>query len=184
MHLNAAASGACNSMGRFLLSYNHHCYSYETYLLLPGIDNPRVNHIRSNFPVNEGDSVCLDAQVNIAPEEVERIIKNGQKDVLLIFDGWTNWAKRLLSSNNLKNAGIVGCLKKYKIITLYVDDRVVVDAKDSTTVGKRNLMYQMDRFQAVTQPYYIIMKGGKAKCSSGYMSTPEEVLALFKRCER
>jgi hypothetical protein len=137
-----------------------------------------------NFPINENDSVCLNAQVNITPEEVERIIRNGQDNILLIFDGWVNWAKRLLSSNNLKNAEIVRRLKKYRIITLYVDDRVVVDAKDSTTVGKRNLMYQMDRFQAVTQPYYIIMKGGKAKCSSGYLSTPEEVLALFKRCER
>ncbi|OQP56575.1 hypothetical protein [Niastella populi] len=136
------------------------------------------------FPVNEKDSVCLNAQVNITPEEVEQIIGNEQDNVLLIFDGWVNWAKRLLSSNNLKNAEIVRCLKKYRIITLYVDDRVVVDTKDSTTVGKRNLMYQMDRFQAVTQPYYIIMKGGKAKCSSGYLSTPQEVLALFKRCER
>jgi hypothetical protein len=138
----------------------------------------------TNFPVNDGDSVCLDALVNIAPEEVERIIRNGQKDVLLIFDGWVNWAKRLLNSDNLKNAQIVGCLKKYKIITLYVDDRALIDSKDSTTVGKRNMMYQMDRFQAVTQPYYIIVKGGKAKCSAGYIPTPEGILALFKRCEK
>jgi hypothetical protein len=136
------------------------------------------------FPINEGDSVCLDAEVNIAPEEVERIIRNGQKDVLLIFDGWVNWAKRLMNVSNLQNEAILNYLKKYKIITLYVDDKVVVNAKDSMTIGKRNLLYQMDRFQAVTQPYYIIMKGGKAKCSAGYMATSEEIITLFKRCER
>jgi hypothetical protein len=138
----------------------------------------------TKFPINERDSVCLDAQINIAPEEVERIIRNEQKDVLLIFDGWINWNKRLVNVSNLQNEAILNHLKKYKIITLYIDDKVVVNTKDSMTIGKRNMLYQMDRFQAVTQPYYIIMKGGKAKCSSGYMATTEEIIALFKRCER
>lgn len=173
-------------------SYNHitpdmkhiYCCFILITLALTTLGQNVVRTSCTYFPVNERDSVCLDVQVNITPEEVERIIRNGEDNILLIFDGWVNWAKRLLSSNYLKNAEIVRCLKKYRIITLYVDDRVVADAKDSTTVGKRNLMYQMDRFQSVTQPYYIIMKGGKAKCSAGYLSTHEDVLALFKRCER
>jgi hypothetical protein len=137
----------------------------------------------TNFPINERDSVCLDAQINIAPEEVERIISTGQKDVLLIFDGWVNWNKRLLHSGNLQNEQIVKYLKKYRIITLYVDDKVMASGKDSMTVGKKNMLYQMDRFEAVTQPYYIIIKGRKSKCSSGYMPGHEKILEFFKRCE-
>jgi hypothetical protein len=45
------------------------------------------------------------------------------------------------------------------------------------------MLYQVDKFSAATQPYYIIIKGGKAKCSSGYMSGHEKILAFFKRCE-
>src|SRR5688500_10527612 len=113
-------------------------------LTLTAVGQTSVKTNCAKFPINEHDSVCLDAQVNIAPEEVERIIRNGQKNVLLIFDGWVNWNKRLINMSNLQNETIVDYLKKYRIITLYVDDRVVLNVKDSLTVGKRNMMYQMD----------------------------------------
>jgi hypothetical protein len=142
--------------------------------------------VKSNciyYALSDRDSVCLDAQVNIDPEEIDRFISNGQKDILLIFDAWVNWGYRLLSDKNLKNEQIVAYLKNYKIITLYIDDRLVIEGKDSLTVGKKNMLYQVDKFSAATQPYYIIIKGGKAKCSSGYMPGHEKILAFFKRCE-
>ncbi len=184
MHLKIA-DGICKIVIITLLLFMKqiYCCLILTTLALTTLGQSIPRIACTNFPIKEGDSVCLDAEVNIAPEEVERLIRNEQKDILLIFDGWVNWAKRLLNSSNLKNAEVVRCLKKYRIITLYVDDRVVIDAKDSTTIGKRNMLYQMDRFQAVAQPYYVIIRGGKAKCSSGYMSGPEAILALFKRCE-
>lgn len=160
-----------------------YCCLLLTILALPIYGQSVVRTPCSNFAISEGDSVCLDVLVNIAPEEVERIIRNEQKDVLLIFDGWSNWAKRLLNGTNLKNEQIAGYLKKYKIITLYVDDRTLVNEKDSTTIGKRNMLYQMDRFQAVTQPYYLVIKGGKAKCSAGYMPDHANILAFLKRCK-
>ena len=135
------------------------------------------------YAISDRDSVCLDAHVNIDPEEIDRFISTGQKDMLLIFDSWVNWGYRLLSSNNLKNEQIVEYLKNYRIITLYIDDRLLLNGKDSLTVGKKNMLYEVDKFAAATQPYYIIIKGGKAKCSSGYMPNPEKVLAFFKRCE-
>jgi thioredoxin-related protein len=135
------------------------------------------------YAISDSDSVCLDAQVNVDPEEVDRFISSRQKDLLLIFDSWVNWGNRLLSGNNLKNEQIVEYLKNYKIITLYIDDRLLAGGKDSATVGKKNMLYQVDKFAAATQPYYIIIKGGKAKCSEGYMPNPEKILAFFKRCE-
>jgi hypothetical protein len=135
------------------------------------------------YAISDRDSVCLDAHVNIDPEEIDRFILTGRKDILLIFDSWVYWGYRLLSSKNLKNEQIVEYLKNYKIITLYVDDRLLLDGKDSLTVGKKNMLYEVDKFAAATQPYYIIIKGGKAKCSSGYMPNPEKILAFFKRCE-
>lgn len=135
------------------------------------------------YAISDRDSVCLDAHVNVDPEVVDRFISTGQKDLLLIFDSWVNWGSRLLSSKNLKNEQIVEYLKNYKIITLYIDDKLLVGGKDSVTVGKKNMLYQVDKFAAATQPYYIIIKGGKAKCSEGYMPGPEKVLAFFKRCE-
>ena len=135
------------------------------------------------YAISDRDSVCLDAHVNVDPEEIDRFISTGQRALLLIFDSWVNWGYRLLSSKNLKNEQIVEYLKNYKIITLYVDDRLLAGGKDSVTVGKKNMLYQVDKFAAATQPYYIIIKGGKAKCSEGYMPTPEKILAFFKRCE-
>jgi hypothetical protein len=101
----------------------------------------------------------------------------------LIFDSWVNWGNRLLTNKNLKNKQIVEYLKNYKIIMLYIDDKLLIGGKDSLTVGKKNMLYQVDKFAAATQPYYIIIKGGKAKCSSGYMPSHEKILAFFKRCE-
>jgi len=135
------------------------------------------------YAISDRDSVCLDSHVNVDPGEIDRFISAGRKDLLLIFDSWVNWGYRLLSSKNLKNEQIVTYLKNYKIITLYVDDRLLLDGKDSLTVGKKNMLYEVDKFAAATQPYYIIIKGGKAKCSSGYMPNPEKILAFFKRCE-
>ena len=135
------------------------------------------------YAINDRDSVCLDAHINIDPEDIDRIISTSQKDILLIFDAWVNWGYRLLSDKNLKNEQIVKYLRSYKIITLYVDDKLVIGEKDSLTVGKKNMLYQVDKFSAATQPYYIIIKGGKAKCSSGYMPSHEKILAFFKRCE-
>lgn len=135
------------------------------------------------YAIDEQDSVCLDAHVNVEPEEIDSFIKTGKKDILLIFDTWVNWGSRLLSSRNLKNEQIVEYLKKYKIITLYIDDKLMTGGKDSLTIGKKNMLYEVDKFAAATQPYYIILKGGKAKCSSGYMPSYEKILAFFKRCE-
>jgi hypothetical protein len=142
--------------------------------------------VKSNctyYAISDRDSVCLDAQVNIDPKDVDRIISNSQKDILLIFDAWVNWGSRLLSNTNLKNEQIVEYLKRYKIITLYTDDKLMKSGKDSFTVGKKNMMYQVDKFSCAVQPYYLIIKGGKAKCSSGYMPSHQKILAFFKRCE-
>ncbi len=65
----------------------------------------------AKYPINERDSVCLDTQINIAPEEVERAIKSGQKDVLLIFDGWVYWNKRLLNAGIYKTRLLQTILK-------------------------------------------------------------------------
>lgn len=135
------------------------------------------------YAIDEKDSVCLDAHVNVEPEEIDSFIKTGPKNILLIFDAWVNWGNRLLCSRNLKNEQIVEYLKKYKIITLYIDDKLMTGGKDSLTIGKKNMLYEVDKFAAATQPYYIIIKGGRAKCSSGYMPTHEKILAFFKRCE-
>jgi hypothetical protein len=135
------------------------------------------------YAIGDRDSVCLDAQVNIDTEDIDRFISTRQKDILLIFDVWVNWGNRLLCDNNLKNKQIVEYLKHYKIITLYTDDRLMNGGKDSLTVGKKNMMYQFDKYSSAVQPYYLIIKGGKAKCSSGYMPNQEKILAFFKRCE-
>jgi len=135
------------------------------------------------YAISERDSVCLDAHVNVDTEDIDRFISTRQKDMLLIFDSWVNWGNRLLRSKNLKNEQIVEYLRNYKIITLYIDDRLLIGGKDSVTVGKKNMLYEVDKFAAATQPYYIIIKGGKAKCSSGYMPNTEKILAFFKRCE-
>ncbi|MCS3799281.1 hypothetical protein [Niastella sp. OAS944] len=135
------------------------------------------------YAIDDRDSVCLDAHINVAPEEVDSFIKTGKKDILLIFDTWVNWGNRLLSGKNLKNEQVVEYLKKYKTIVLYVDDKLIANDKESLTIGKKNMLYEVDKFAAATQPYYIIIKGGKAKCSSGYMPNPEKILAFFKRCE-
>lgn len=135
------------------------------------------------YTIDERDSVCLDAHINIAPEAIDSFIKTGKGNMLLIFDAWVNWGNRLLSSRNLKNEQIVEYLKNYKIITLYIDDKLMTGGEDSLTIGKRNMLYEVDKFSAATQPYYIILKGGKAKCSSGYMPSHEKILAFFKRCE-
>lgn len=142
--------------------------------------------VKSNctyYAISDRDSVCLDAQVNMEPTDVDRIISTGQKDILLIFDTWVNWGSRLLSDVNLKNERIVEYLKHYKIIMLYTDDKLMTGGKDSFTVGKKNMMYQFDKFSCAVQPYYLIIKGGKAKCSSGYMPSHQKILAFFKRCE-
>lgn len=135
------------------------------------------------YAIDNKDSVCLDAHVNVDPDEIDRFIKTSQKNMLLIFDAWVNWSNRLLSSKNLKNEQLVEYLKNYKIITLYIDDKHMTGGKDSLTIGKKNMLYEVDKFAAATQPYYIIIKGGKAKCSSGHMPSAEKVLAFFKRCE-
>jgi len=135
------------------------------------------------YAIDEKDSVCLNAYINIAPEDLDSFIKTGKENILLVFDTWVNWGNRLLSSRNLKNEQIVEYLKNYKIITLYTDDKLMASGKDPVSIGKRNMLYEVDKFSAATQPYYIIIKGGKAKCSSGYMPGHEKILAFFKRCE-
>ena len=160
-----------------------YCCLLMTFLAINTFGQTSIKADCTYYAISDRDSVCLDAQVNVDPEEIDRFISTGRKDLLLIFDSWVNWGYRLLSSKNLKNEQIVEYLKNYKIIMLYVDDRLLAGGKDSTTVGKKNMLYEVDKFAAATQPYYIIIKGGKAKCSSGYMPNPEKVLAFFKRCE-
>ena len=152
-------------------------------LTITAFGQTSINTNCTYYAIGDRDSVCLDAHVNMDPEDIDHIISTSQKDLLLIFDAWVNWGYRLLSDNNLKREQIVEYLKKYKIITLYIDDKLMTGGKDSLTIGKRNMLYQVDKFSSVAQPYYIIIRGGKAKCSSGYMPNQEKILAFFKRCE-
>ncbi|MFO8234918.1 MAG: protein-disulfide reductase DsbD family protein [Bacteroidales bacterium] len=83
--------------------------------------------------------------------------------------------------------------KEYVVIALYVDDRTKLpesewieseyDGKVKKTIGKKNADIQLTRFNANTQPYYVILDsdGEQITDSKGYELDPQEFANYLKQ---
>jgi thiol:disulfide interchange protein DsbD len=82
--------------------------------------------------------------------------------------------------------------KEFVVIALYIDEKQKLpesewikseyDGKVKKTIGKKNAAIQIDKFNANTQPYYIILddSGEKISESIGYELNPEKFISYLK----
>lgn len=136
------------------------------------------------FKIAAADSVCLDVADNLDTAKVDQIIKEEKKDLLIIFEGWVNGDMELLRDRFLRNQKIRKALQGFKIIRLYVDDRAKVRPQDRLSIGAKNMIYQGNRFNTLSQPFFVIIKEGKPLCHSGYSSSQETMLKFLVNCQK
>lgn len=122
------------------------------------------------------DSVCLDVADTMDTAKVAELITEGKKDLLIIFTGWVMSEFELLRGKNLTNLKIRKILLCFKIIRLYVVDRAKARAADQLTIGVKNMIYQRNRFNTLSQSLFVVVKNGRSVCHSGYISSQESML--------
>lgn len=100
-------------------------------------------------------------------EEALACAKKQNKPLLLDFNGHSCTNCKLMENSVWPDKRILDALKtKFVIISLYIDDKAKLSDKEQfttadgthiTTLGKKNLNYQITRFNSNSQPFYVIM---------------------------
>lgn len=109
------------------------------------------------------------------------VAKRTKRDVLLYFSAHYNVNSRMMEQKVFTDKELKDELKNnYDSYILYADEETLVPGK-KMTVGDYIIDLQDHRFNANSQPYFVILNpSGKTLRSSSYTSKPEEFLQFIK----
>ncbi len=116
--------------------------------------------------------------------------KEINKPILIDFTGYACANCRKMEENVWSKPDVLQSLKEdFIIASLYVDDKKELpqerhyvssfDNKLKTTIGAKNLDYQMSRYNSNAQPYYIIVDGEGEKVTDPVAYTSHEEFKAF-----
>lgn len=116
--------------------------------------------------------------------------KETNKPILIDFTGYACANCRKMEENVWSKPDVLQSLKEdFVIASLYVDDKKELpqerhyvssfDNKLKTTIGAKNLDYQMSRYNSNAQPYYIIVDGEGEKVTDPVAYTSHEEFRAF-----
>jgi thiol:disulfide interchange protein DsbD len=127
--------------------------------------------------------------------EAIKFSKEKRKPILLIFTAWAA-SDRTVEKKLLEDKSIKDYLhKNYIVAFLKIDDKTPLPKSEQkeevfysenykpVTVGNRNLFYQLDKFNANTQPYMAVIdeKENQILNPIGYIKNKNEILNFLEK---
>lgn len=156
-------------------------FAAATVYLVPGVTNTRAAnlHLISGFPPPMSYSIYthpVNAEKGIEPlrndyEKALQLAKQQGKPVLIDFTGWACVNCRRMEESVWTDPEVKALMKdSFVVVSLYVDERLKLpatqqmvyktkkgDDKDIVTVGDKWATFQVENFNAVSQPQYAIV---------------------------
>lgn len=168
-------------------------FGLATLYLIPGVSNTgwaRLNLI-SGFP----PPVCYSVYQNpvncdkplLDYEQAIQLARKQNKPVLIDFTGWACVNCRRMEENVWTNSRVEKLMKNdFILVSLYVDERTKLPAAQQTifqtknggeksimTVGDKWTSFQLENFDATSQPQYAIISPGEKALTKTKFYTPD-----------
>ncbi len=173
--------------------------------LAPGVTNTRYANLGliSGFPPPLCYSLYknpVNCDARIEPlrnyEEALQLARRQQKPLLIDFTGWACVNCRRMEENVWTNEEVSALMKEFVVVSLYVDERKKLPASEQITyttkagaqkriitVGDKWAAFQMENFNAVSQPQYAIVSPEEKILTrtKGYTPSPK-TFARWLQC--
>jgi thiol:disulfide interchange protein len=137
-----------------------------TIYMIPGLANKSVPLLSGILPPLDLKTMGLVGFHEI--EEAKKYAIQTKKPILIDFTGYACANCRKMEENVWPNQDILPLLKdKYVLASLYVDDKEILpkekqyistyDKSEITTVGAKNMDYEITKYNNNAQPYYVVI---------------------------